>query len=157
VIGKVGRVTGRVGPGLARARGLAEAEAEKAKGLAEAQALQARADALAQNQEAVIAQQLAEIWPEIVKAGAGALGNVDQMVVLNGADGVADLLTKALRDGRHRSGARPVVAVVDGREAGGPQRVRLGLALAAAAPGTDAGAARQRRHLTPGGTVGARS
>jgi hypothetical protein len=61
--------------------------------------MQARSDALAHNQEAVIAQQLAENWPEIVRAGAGALGNVDHMVVLNGADGVSDMLTKALAMG----------------------------------------------------------
>ena len=93
------RLTGEAEADAARARGLAEAEAAKAKGLADAQAMQARADALAHNQEAVIAQQLAENWPEIVRAGAGALGNVDHMVVLNGADGVADLLTKALAMG----------------------------------------------------------
>ncbi|GAA1270404.1 flotillin family protein [Sphaerisporangium rubeum] len=80
----------------ARARGLAEAEAAKARGLAEAEAIQARAQALAQNQEAVIAQQLAENWPQIVEAGAKALGNVDHMVVLNGAQGVEELLAKAL-------------------------------------------------------------
>ena len=93
------RATGEAEADAARARGLAEAEAAKAKGLADADAMQARSDALTQNQEAVIAQQLAENWPEIVKAGAGALGNVDHMVVLNGADGVADLLTKALAMG----------------------------------------------------------
>jgi flotillin len=93
------RLTGEADADAARARGLAEADAAKARGLAEAQAIQARADALAKNQEAVIAQQLAENWPEIVRAGAGALGNVDHMVVLNGADGVADLLTKALAMG----------------------------------------------------------
>ena len=83
----------------ARATGLAQAEAAKAKGLAEADAIAARADALAQNQEAVIAQQLAENWPEIVRAGASALGNVDHMVVLNGGDGMADMLAKALAMG----------------------------------------------------------
>jgi hypothetical protein len=56
----------------------------------------ARADALATNQEAVIAQQLAEKWPEIVAAGAQAFANVDRMVVFNGAEGVSDMLTKAL-------------------------------------------------------------
>jgi flotillin len=93
------RLTGEAEAEASRARGLAEADAAKARGLAEAQAIQARADALARNQEAVIAQQLAENWPEIVRAGAGALGNVDHMVVLNGADGMADLLTKALAMG----------------------------------------------------------
>ncbi|GII94715.1 SPFH domain-containing protein [Sinosporangium siamense] len=80
----------------ARAKGLAEAEAAKAKGLAEAEAIHARAEALAQNQEAVIAQQLAENWPHIVAAGAKSFGNVDHMVVLNGAQGIEEMLAKAL-------------------------------------------------------------
>jgi flotillin len=79
-----------------KAMGLAEAEAVRAKGLAEAEAIKARAAALTQNQEAVIAQQLAERWPEIVEAGSKAFANIDHMVVLNGADGVSDMLTKAL-------------------------------------------------------------
>lgn len=93
------RVTGEAEAAATRACGLAEADAARAKGLADAAAMQARSDALAQNQEGVIAQQLAENWPEIVRAGASALGNVDHMVVLNGADGVSDLLTKALAMG----------------------------------------------------------
>ncbi|MEU8268678.1 SPFH domain-containing protein [Sphaerisporangium sp. NPDC049002] len=80
----------------AKAKGLAEAEAAKAKGLAEAEAIRARAQALAENQEAVIAQQLAENWPAIVEAGSKAFGNIDHMVVLNGAQGVEELLAKAL-------------------------------------------------------------
>jgi len=101
------RATGEAEAASAQARGLAEAESSKAKGLAEAasakaqglaeaDAIQARAAALAENQEAVVAQQLAEKWPEIVSAGAQAFGNIDHMVVLNGADGVADMFAKAL-------------------------------------------------------------
>jgi flotillin len=80
----------------AKAQGLADAEAAKARGLAEAEAIKARAAALAENQEAVIAQELAEHWAEIVGAGAQAFGNIDQMVLLNGADGLADAFAKAL-------------------------------------------------------------
>jgi uncharacterized membrane protein YqiK len=83
----------------AKAKGLAEAEASRAKGLAEAEAIKARAAALAENQEAVIAQQLAENWPAIVRAGAEAFSGVDHMVVLNGAEGVNDMLAKALTMG----------------------------------------------------------
>ena len=83
----------------AKAQGLAEAEAARAKGLAEAEAIKARAAALAENQEAVIAQQLAENWPAIVHAGAEAFAGIDHMVVLNGAEGVNDLLAKALTMG----------------------------------------------------------
>ncbi len=93
------RATGEAEAAAAQAKGLAAAEATKAKGLAEAEAIKARAAALAENQEAVVAQQLAENWPEIVKAGASAFGSVDNMVVLNGADGMADMLAKALTMG----------------------------------------------------------
>ncbi|KAB2348550.1 flotillin family protein [Actinomadura rudentiformis] len=79
-----------------RLLGEAQADAIQRKGLAEAQAIKARAEALAVNQEAVIAQQLAEQWPQIVEAGAKVFGNVDNMVVLNGADGIEDMLAKAL-------------------------------------------------------------
>ncbi|MEV5829141.1 SPFH domain-containing protein [Spirillospora sp. NPDC052242] len=79
-----------------RVMGEAQADAIRQKGLAEAAAIKARAEALAENTDAVIAQQLAEKWPEIVEAGAEVFGNVDNMVVLNGAQGVEDMLAKAL-------------------------------------------------------------
>ncbi|MEW9554616.1 flotillin family protein [Nonomuraea sp. NPDC050783] len=90
------RTRGLADADAARALGLAQAEASQAKGLAQAQAISARAQALKDNQEAVIAQQLAERWPEIVEAGAKAFGGVDHMVVLNGAQGVEEMLAKAL-------------------------------------------------------------
>ena len=93
------RATGEADAAAAQARGLAGAESARAQGLAEAEAIKARAAALAENQEAVIAQQLAENWPAIVEAGAGAFAGVDHMVVLNGADGVEDMLAKALTMG----------------------------------------------------------
>lgn len=82
-----------------KATGEAEADAVKAKGLAEAAGIKARAEALAENQDAVIAQTIAENYPEIVKAGASALGNIDNLVVLNGAEGMEDMLGKALTMG----------------------------------------------------------
>ncbi|AEW95543.1 MULTISPECIES: SPFH domain-containing protein [Streptomycetaceae] len=98
----------------AKAKGLAEAEAARAKGLAEADAIKARATALAENQDAVVAQQLAEKWPEIVKAGAAAFGNVDHMVLLNGADGMADMFAKALTMGGTGLGlARQLIAAMN--------------------------------------------
>lgn len=81
------------------ATGEAEAESVRLKGLAEAAGIDARAKALAENQDAVIAQQIAERYPEIVKAGASALSNIDNLVVLNGADGMEDMLGKALTMG----------------------------------------------------------
>ncbi|MEU3772245.1 SPFH domain-containing protein [Streptomyces sp. NPDC032472] len=96
---KATRATGEAEAAAAEAKGLAEAASARARGLAEAEAIQARAAALAENQEAVVAQQLAENWPAIVQAGAGAFGNVDQMILLNGAEGMSDLFTKALTMG----------------------------------------------------------
>ncbi|WP_328492511.1 SPFH domain-containing protein [Streptomyces sp. NBC_00414] len=93
------RATGEAEAAAQQAKGLAVAESTRAKGLAEAEAIAARAAALAENQEAVVAQQLAENWPEIVKAGAGAFGNVEHMVLLNGADGMSDMFAKALTMG----------------------------------------------------------
>jgi uncharacterized membrane protein YqiK len=93
------KATGEAEAAAAKARGLAEAESARAKGLAEADAIKARAAALAENQDAVVAQQLAEQWPQIVEAAAKAFGNVDHMVVFNGADGISDMLTKALSMG----------------------------------------------------------
>ncbi|MFG3344110.1 flotillin family protein [Streptomyces sp. NPDC048018] len=93
------RVTGEAEAAAAHAKGLAVAEATRAKGLAVAEGIKARAAALAENQEAVVAQQLAEKWPEIVEAGASAFGNVDQMVLLNGADGMSEMFAKALTMG----------------------------------------------------------
>ncbi|KJK55980.1 SPFH domain-containing protein [Saccharothrix sp. ST-888] len=93
------KATGQAEAAAAEAKGLAQAEAARALGLAEAESIKARAAALAENQEAVVAQQLAENWPEIVRAGAEAFGNVDHMVLLNGADGMGEMFAKALTMG----------------------------------------------------------
>lgn len=93
------KATGLAEAASAEAKGLAQAEAARALGLAEAEAIKARAAALAENQEAVVAQQLAENWPEIVRAGAEAFGNVEHMILLNGADGMSDMFAKALTMG----------------------------------------------------------
>jgi uncharacterized membrane protein YqiK len=101
-----------------RMMGEAEADATRQKGLAEAESIKARAEALSENQEAVIAQQLAERWPEIVEAGAGVFGNVDNMVVLNGAQGVEDMLAKALTLGGTGLGvARQLLSSMNGPQA----------------------------------------
>jgi flotillin len=82
-----------------QAKGMAEGEAVRAKGMAEAAAIQARADALKENQDAVIGQQLAENWPAIVEAAAKPFGSIDQLIVLNGATGLSDALAQALSQG----------------------------------------------------------
>src|SRR4051812_38 len=93
------RLLGEADASAIKARGTAEAEAARAKGMAEAQAIKARADALAENQDAVIGQQLAEQWPEIVEAAAKPFGGIDQMIVLNGAQGLSEALAQALSQG----------------------------------------------------------
>ncbi|MFV2177677.1 flotillin family protein [Actinomadura sp. LOL_016] len=102
-----------------RVMGEAEADAIRQKGLAEAEAIKARAVALAENTDAVIAQQLAEKWPEIVEAGAEVFGNVDNMIVLNGAQGVEDMLAKALTLGGTGLGvARQLLGNLNVQDAG---------------------------------------
>src|SRR5437763_1061012 len=81
------------------AKGLAEGEAVRAKGMAAAEAIKARADALAQNQDAVIGQELAQQWPAIVEAAAKPFGGIDQLIVLNGAQGLSEALAQALASG----------------------------------------------------------
>jgi uncharacterized membrane protein YqiK len=93
------RMIGLAEADATRARGTAEGEAVRAKGMAEADAIKARADALAQNQDAVIGQQLAENWPQIVEAAAKPFGTIDQLVVLNGAQGLSEALAQALSQG----------------------------------------------------------
>ena len=124
-----GRLAALIGPArvidLVYTARLVEAEEAKAIGLLseilpDHAALQARAEALADNQEAVVAQQLAENWPEIVRAGATAFGNVDHMVLLNGADGMSEMFAKALTMGGTGLGlARQLLAAMNGTPAAG--------------------------------------
>ena len=93
------RVRGEAEAAATQAKGLAEGEAVRAKGMAEAETIKARADALAENQDAVIGQQLAEQWPAIVEAAAKPFGAIDQMIVLNGAQGLSEALAQALAQG----------------------------------------------------------
>lgn len=93
------RKVGEAEAAATQAKGLAEGEATRAKGLATAEAIKARSEALAENQEAVIGQQLAEHWPEIVEAAAKPFGDVDQMILLNGAQGLSEVLAQALSQG----------------------------------------------------------
>ncbi len=93
------RMIGEAQGAATRATGLAEGEAIRARGMAEGEAIKARADALASNQEAVIGQQLAEKWPEIVEAAAKPFAGIDQLIVLNGAQGLSEALAQALSQG----------------------------------------------------------
>jgi uncharacterized membrane protein YqiK len=109
------KITGDAQASATKAVGMAEGEAVKAKGLAEAMAIKARADALAENQDAVIGQQLAEQWPAIVEAAAKPFGSIDQMIVLNGAQGVSEMLAQALSQGV--SGLRLARSLLSGTDA----------------------------------------
>ncbi len=100
------RVNGVADGDAIRARGLAEADAIKARSQAEAAGIQARSDALTENQEAVIAQQIAQTLPEIVRAAAEPFEHVGQFTVLNGAQGV----TTALSDIIAQAGALAGIA-----------------------------------------------
>ena len=93
------RQIGEAEAAATQAKGVAEGNAISAKLLAEADAIRARAEALATNQDAVIGQQLAEKWPQIVEAASKAFNNIDQMIVLNGADGVSEILAKVMAQG----------------------------------------------------------
>jgi uncharacterized membrane protein YqiK len=93
------RSIGEAEAAAAQAKGLAEGEAVRARGLAEAQAIAARADALSRNQEAVVAQQLAEQWPAIVRAASESVKGIGNMTVLNGGQGVMDLVTQLVGQG----------------------------------------------------------
>ena len=71
-----------------KARLLAEAEGTREKGLAEAAGIEARQEALSENAEGVIAQQIAEQLPAIVAAAAQQYNNVGSLTVFDGAKGL---------------------------------------------------------------------
>ena len=91
------RLNGTADGDAIKARGLSEAEAIKAKAQAEAAGIQARSAALSENQEAVIAQQIAQNLPEIVRAAASPFEHVGQFTVLNGAQGVTSALSEVIQ------------------------------------------------------------
>jgi uncharacterized membrane protein YqiK len=77
-------------------KGTAEGKAIEARGVAEATAIAKRAEALAQESEAVIGQQIAEKLPEIVRAASESFQHVDNLTVLNGAQGISEILTQVI-------------------------------------------------------------
>ena len=100
------RINGVADGDAIKARGLAEAEAIKAKAMAEAAGIESRSKALSQNQEAVIAQQIAQTLPDIVRAAASPFEHVGQFTVLNGAQGVTSALSEVIQ----QAGALAMVA-----------------------------------------------
>src|SRR3954449_5697207 len=93
---KQGRSVGEAEAAATQAKGEAEGAATRARGLAEAEAIGKRAEALEQESDAVIGQQLAGQLPEIVRAAAEAFGNVDNLTVLNGAQGMGEIMAQVI-------------------------------------------------------------
>lgn len=91
------RLNGQAEADAIKAKGLAEADAIRARMEAEAAGIERRAAALSQNQEAVIAQQIAEQLPEIVAAAAAPFEHIGQFTVLNGAEGVTGALAQIIQ------------------------------------------------------------
>ncbi|MFE4456465.1 flotillin family protein [Nocardia tengchongensis] len=91
------RLNGQAEADAIKARGLAEADSVRARMAAEAAGIQQRAEAMSKNQEAVIAQQIAEHLPEIVAAAAKPFEHVGQFTVLNGAQGVTSALAEIIQ------------------------------------------------------------
>ena len=77
------------------AEGRAEAEAIEAKGMAEAAAVEARGRALETQSQAVLAQELIHLLPEIASEYAQAIGAIDNMTVVS-ADGTAKVTGDAM-------------------------------------------------------------
>ena len=98
------RVNGQADADAIRARGMAEADAVQARMEAEAAGIERRAAALSQNQEAVIAQQIAENLPAIVQAAASPFEHVGSFTVLNGAEGVTGALAQIIQQAGTLSG-----------------------------------------------------
>lgn len=77
------------------AEGRAEAAALEAKGTAEATAIDARARALETQSQAVLAQELIHLLPEIAAEYARAIGAIDNMTVVS-ADGTSKVAGEAM-------------------------------------------------------------
>src|SRR6266550_2736500 len=114
----------------------AAAEAGKTKTIAAADA--ERVDALAENQDAVIGQQLAERWPEIVEAAAKPFGDIDQLIVLNGAKGLSETLAQALSQGATGLDlARQLLAGKNGKRSNGAVHAETETVAASETPASD--------------------
>ena len=108
------RLNGQAEADAIKAKGLAEADAIRARMEAEASGIERRAAAMSQNQEAVIAQQIAERLPEIVAAAAAPFEHIGQFTVLNGAQGVTSALAEIIQQagaltGMARESLQPAV------------------------------------------------
>jgi flotillin len=90
------REVGAADASAIQAKGEAQGASIRATGLAEAEAIGKRAEALERESDAVIGQQLADKLPEIVAAAATAFSNVDNLTVLNGAQGISEIMNQVI-------------------------------------------------------------
>ncbi|MBJ7330060.1 MAG: hypothetical protein JHC95_09200 [Solirubrobacteraceae bacterium] len=90
------REVGEAEAAATQAKGEADGASIRAKGLAEAEAIAKRAEALEKESEAVIGQQIAEQLPEIVRAASEAFSHVDNLTVLNGAQGIGEIMNQVI-------------------------------------------------------------
>src|ERR671920_1505714 len=95
-VAKRTREVGEAEAAATAAKGDAEGSSIRAKGLAEAEAIAKRAEALEKESDAVIGQQLAEQLPQIVEAAAKSFSNVDNLTVLNGAQGIGEIMNQVI-------------------------------------------------------------
>jgi flotillin len=135
------RLNGQAEADAIRARGMAEADAVRARMEAEAAGIERRAAALSQNQEAVIAQQIAENLPAIVQAAASPFEHVGTFTVLNGAEGVTGALAQIIQ----QAGTLTTMA----RETLMPKALTNGKAPETTANGSSPRAARTRAERAP--------
>jgi len=148
------RINGIAEGDAIKARGLAEAEAIKAKANAEATGIESRAKALSQNQEAVIAQQIAQSMPDIVRAAAEPFAHVGQFTVLNGAQGVTSALGDVIQQagalvGIARRTISPMIAPLDSHDGDGDDHSHGAAARPAAKPTAAASAKPAAKAPTP--------
>ena len=108
------RLMGQAEADATKAKGLAEADAIRARMEAEASGIERRAAALSQNQEAVIAQQIAENLPEIVRAAASSFDHVGNFTVLNGAQGVTGAMAEVIQQAGVLAGLARTALMPDG-------------------------------------------
>ena len=84
------RLRGQAEAEVARIRGQADADVLRAKGEAEANAMQVKAAAFQEYNQAAVLDRVVGIMPEVVRALAAPLANVDKITVVStGADGSA--------------------------------------------------------------------
>lgn len=81
---KATKLRGEADAEAIRARGIAEAEAIQAKGEAEAAALEKRAEAMQKMNQQGMAEMVIKVLPEIVRAAAEPIGQIDSLNVYSG-------------------------------------------------------------------------